>query len=309
MKRVLVTGATGFIGRHCLSSLLEQGYEVHALSSSMRPDLRKDISWHYADLLDAQQVEAVLAETRPTHLLHFAWFVEPGVYWDSLENFRWVRASLALLEAFSKNGGQHVVMAGTCAEYDWRYGYCSEVITPTTPATAYGTCKLSLQRMLDVFARQAKLRSAWGRIFFLYGPHEYPSRLVPSVTRSLLKGEAVRCTHGKQLNDFLYVQDVADAFVALLDSAIEGPVNIGSGQPIPVAKVISEIASKLNRHDLVQLGAIPMRANEPPLLTADVTRLRTEVGWLPKYDLDRGLEETIEWWRNQMLKGDDRATS
>jgi nucleoside-diphosphate-sugar epimerase len=260
------------------------------------------VNWHQADLLDSRQTQELIIKVQPTHLLHFAWFVASGTYWDSLENVRWVQASLELLQLFAQHGGQRVVMAGTCAEYDWNYGYCSEHVTPLAPATLYGTSKHALQCMLDAFAKQTGLSAAWGRIFFLYGPYEPAGRLVASVVRSLLASETARCSHGNQVRDFLYVQDVADAFVALLNSTVSGAVNIGSGQPVALRDVVYTIAQKLGRPDLILLGALPAPANEPRLLVADVSRLFNEVPWRPKYDLDQGIAQSIGWWRDHILE-------
>lgn len=299
MKKVLVTGASGFIGRHCLPFLATRGYEVHAISIKAE-DARPGIRWHTADLLVPSVARELIAEIKPTHLLHFSWYTEPGKYWTSPENLRWVEASLELLQAFAVQGGTRVVVAGTCAEYDWRYGYCSERITPLLPATLYGVCKHALHLMLEAFSAQAGVSSAWGRIFLLYGPHEHPDRLVSSVIRSLLKGEPARCSHGDQIRDFLHVEDVASAFVALLDSTVTGPVNIASGKPVDVKQVVNTIADNLNARDLLQLGARPESENEPPLLLADVSRLRNEVHWHPKYDLHKGIEQTIDWWKREL---------
>jgi nucleoside-diphosphate-sugar epimerase len=154
--------------------------------------------------------------------------------------------------------------------------------------------------MLDAFSRQTDISAAWGRIFFLYGPGEHPHRLVSSVIRSLLLSEPARCSHGNQLRDYLHVQDVADAFVALLESDFLGPINVASGNPVRVKEIIGIIAEKLDRPDLVQLGALQSPVNDPPVLIADTARLSGEVAWLPKYDLERGLEQTISWWKNQL---------
>lgn len=297
----MLTGATGFIGRHCLPLLLASGYEVHAVSSKVLEETRSDVHWHQADLLDSGQVLELTGRVQPTHLLHFAWYVVPGKCYSSLENYRWVQASLNLLQTFASQGGRRVVMAGTCAEYDWKYGYCSEQITPLWPATLYGACKHALQIMFDAFTRQTGLSGAWGRIFFLYGPYEHPARLVSSVIRSILQGEPARCSHGNQIRDYLYVQDVADAFVAVLESDVAGPVNIASGYPVALKDIIYKIAGKLSRRDLIQLGAVPTSANDSHLLIADVNRLFDEVGWRPKYDLDTGLEQTIEWWKTHLF--------
>jgi nucleoside-diphosphate-sugar epimerase len=204
------------------------------------------------------------------------------------------------LQAFERHGGQRVVMAGSCAEYDWGYGYCSERLTPLAPSTLYGNSKHSLQIMLNSFAAQTELSAAWGRIFFLYGPHEYQERLVSSVVGAVLKNNPAPCSHGEQVRDFLHVQDVADAFVALLESDVSGPVNVASGHPVSLKDIVYKIAGKANRWDLIQLGALPAPANEPPLLVANVSRLKDEVGWSPQYDLDRGLEQTMNWWRERL---------
>lgn len=302
MKKVLLTGGTGFIGRQCIPLLQSRGYVVHAVSSqtpcSATP-APPDLYWHQANLLDAAEVSALMEEVSPTHLLHFAWIVKPGIYWTSTENFAWVQASLHLLQTFAAHGGQRVVMAGTCAEYDWRYGYCSEAMTPLHPTTTYGTCKHALQLLLTAFASQHQLSAAWGRIFSLYGPGEYASRLVPSVICSLLRDEIALCSHGRQIRDLLYVDDVADAFVTLLESRVSGPVNIASGQPVTLRHVLDTIGQLTGKPDLICLDAKAVPPDELDLLVADIHRLRDEVGWVPQYSLEQGLSQTFDWWQNQ----------
>lgn len=299
LKRVLLTGAGGFIGRHCLPVLRNAGFEIHALSRAGH-ETGCEVQWHAVNLFEDGAAQRLLAEVRPTHLLHLAWYAEPGLYWAAPENFQWVRASLALLHAFARHGGERVVMAGTCAEYDWRYGWCSEEVTPLAPATVYGTCKHSLQSMLAAYSRQYELSSAWGRIFFLYGPYEHPSRLVPSVICSLLRGEPALCSSGEQVRDFLHVADVASAFVALLCSEVQGPVNIASGEAVTIRDVVERISAKIGRPELLRLGARPTPYQEPSLLLADVRYLNRELRWQPAIGLARGLDETIAWWRDQL---------
>jgi nucleoside-diphosphate-sugar epimerase len=295
MKRVLVTGATGFVGRHSLPRLLESGYEVHAVGGQRSPEApSRDIVWHRANLLEPGEIASLVGKVQPTHLLHFAWYAVPGKYWTAPENLAWVRATINLMQVFSDHGGQRAVMAGSCAEYDWKFDYCSELFTPCRPVTLYGACKHGTQVLLDAWSRQAGLSSAWGRIFFLYGPGEYPSRLVPSVINSLLHDEPARCTHGNQVRDFMHVEDVADAFVTLLNSDAQGAVNIASGTAVPLKQVIHSIADHMNKRDLIQLGAVPAPAGEPEALIADIGRLRDEVGFRPRYSLQDGIAQTIE---------------
>jgi nucleoside-diphosphate-sugar epimerase len=144
------------------------------------------------------------------------------------------------------------------------------------------------------------LSSAWGRIFFLYGPGEHRDKLVASVLSSLLQGQEARCTHGNQVRDFLHVEDVASAFVALLDSKVEGAVNIASGQPITIRDVVLLAADQFAARERVEFGANAAPENEPPLLVADVRRLRDEVGWSPAYQIGSGLEQTARWWESQL---------
>jgi nucleoside-diphosphate-sugar epimerase len=154
--------------------------------------------------------------------------------------------------------------------------------------------------MIDELAKQTGLSSAWGRLFFLYGPYEYEERLVASIIRSILQRQPALCSHGEQLRDFLFVGDAADALVALLDSEVTGAVNIASGVPVRLLDLIEEIAAQLNRPDLIKLGARPAPQGEPPLIVADVDRLRNEVGWTPQHELVQGLAETISWWKSQL---------
>lgn len=299
-KRVLVTGASGFIGRHCVPLLANVGYDVHAVSSARRAASAYGETWHELDLLDAAAIPAVLRTIRPTHLLHLAWYVVPGKLAEAPENFLWLQASLELIRQFREHGGQRVLVAGTGYEYDWNYGYCSESITPRSPSTLYGVCKHALQVALEGYADRTGLSSAWARLFFLYGPHERPDRLVPSVIRSLLRGEPARCSHGLQIRDYLHVEDVADGVVRLLDSDVTGAMNIASGRPVMLRDIVLTIARRVGAEDLVVLGALPTRSNDTPLVVADVARLSRELRWQPTYTLDGGLEQTIGWWRQHL---------
>lgn len=308
-KRVLVTGAGGFIGRAALPALVRRGYAVHGVLSPAGADVSMPgLRTHRADLLDAHSIDALLAAVRPTHLLHFAWIAEPGVYWHSAENYRWLTASEHLLRSFAGQGGVRAVAAGSCAEYDWSSGgVCRERDSPLAghagaaggPVSAYTECKLALQGILDEFGRAGGLSAAWGRIFFQFGPHEHPKRLVASVINDLLAERPALCTHGRQVRSFLHVADVGDAFAALLDSTLEGPINIGSAQALSIAELLTILAQRIGRPDLLRLGARQAPAGEPAVLLPDVGRLHGELGWSPRLSLEEGLDDAVEWWRRQ----------
>jgi nucleoside-diphosphate-sugar epimerase len=307
-KRVLVTGAGGFIGRWSVPALLNLGFEVHAVLSRANhgvPSELRGCTAHFADLLDEADAAALMKKVRPSHLLHFAWIATPGVYWQSADNPRWLAAGEHLLRRFRDGGGVRAVFAGSCVEYDWsRGGVCDERSSPLADASAvplspYAASKLAMFRKLTEWAVEERMSAAWGRIFFQFGPNEYPDRLVPSVIRSLLKGEAALCTHGKQVRSFLHAADVGAAFATLLNASVEGPLNIGSDQSITVADLIGRIARHIGRPELVRLGARIAPANEPAVLLPDVRRLRDEVRWRPRFTLDEGLTDTIDWWRGR----------
>ncbi|MFI5004192.1 MAG: NAD-dependent epimerase/dehydratase family protein [Solirubrobacterales bacterium] len=304
MSCVLVTGAGGFIGRHALAPLAATGMEVHAITSSRPPaGAPAGVRWHRADLLAPHAAADLAREVRPSHLLHFAWCTQPGLYWTASENLDWVQASLRLLRAFGKAGGRRAVFAGTCAEYAWgRRTHCVEERpavsgTPTAPATLYGAAKHGLHVVADAWARQTGMALAWGRIFSVYGPHEHPDRLVGGLARALLRGEPAACSHGRQLRDYLYAPELGAAFAALLASEVTGALNMASGEPVRVEEVVAAVAAAAGRPDLVRRGARPGGQGEPDSLTADVRRLRDEVGWAPTVGLHEGVSRTVDWWR------------
>jgi nucleoside-diphosphate-sugar epimerase len=258
-----------------------------------------NICWHQLDLLQPGCAAELLRQLRPDYALHLAWYAIPGKFWEARENLDWVQASIEFLCAFADQGGKRIVAAGTCAEYNSSAGECVENVTPLLPATLYGACKHAVERILHAFSRQTHMSSAWGRIFYLYGPHEPPVRLVAYVINSLLRGEPALCSEGRQILDFIHVEDAASAFVALLESEVQGPVNVGSGRPVAVRDVLQEIGRQLGRSELIHFGARP-ETSEPERFWANTQRLNREVGWAPRYDLPSGIAQTIEWWRATM---------
>jgi nucleoside-diphosphate-sugar epimerase len=296
MKRVLVTGGSGFIGRHTLAPLMARGYDVH-VADVRRPETTVPITFHGCDLLAPGESERLLEAVKPTHLLHLAWYATPGLYWNAPENLAFLAASTELLHVFRRKHGTRVVMTGTCAEYDWDSGYCTEGVTPLAPNTIYGVCKDALRRVSEIYTQGTGVSWAWARPFFFYGPHENPKRLVASVITALLAGQPALMTHGRQIRDLMHVEDVAGGIVALLDSPVTGAVNISSGVPTTLAAVAQQIGSLLNGVDLLRLGAVAAAPREPPMVVGNARRLHEEVGFTPRYDLASGLQATVAWWR------------
>jgi nucleoside-diphosphate-sugar epimerase len=300
--KVLVTGASGYIGRHVLLPLLDSGCEVYAISRRMNVDFEwpPGVRVLTLDLFDDAARQKAFSEISPQWLLHLAWYAEHGKFWEAQDNIAWLSLSIRMLGEFAQQGGQRLVVSGTCAEYRWDGEPCREVSTPLEPRSLYGICKATLFRFLEAAAARLGLSYAWGRIFLLYGSSEFEGRLIAATARALLQGQPALCTHGKQVRDLLHVEDVARALVRILTSRVEGPVNIGSGEPIAIAQAVSELAQRAGRTDLLRLGALPAREDDVPLLIPDISRLRDEVGFRPALTLAQGLHKTLEWWEGHL---------
>lgn len=287
MKRVLVTGARGFIGQRCLPLLVARGYEVHAVSAA---GSRPDPGWHRCDLLDPVQRDALLARVRPTHLIHLAWITQPGVFWHSPGNARWLDASARLVERFYTVGGKRALGVGSCAEYAVSDLPCDEMLTPIAPATPYGQAKAAL---LEALRASGNDDWAWARVFFPYGPGDAPGRFIPDLVDSLLSRRPFDCTHGTQIRDFIFIDDVAEACVALLDSDCRGAYNIGSGHGMTLRELAAAAVAQLGHAELIRFGARPPPAHDPARVVANIARISRDLHWSPRIDIADGLRRCI----------------
>jgi nucleoside-diphosphate-sugar epimerase len=281
--RILLTGATGFIGSHVARDLLRRGHELHV---TVRPGSERR---RFRDLESSLRVwegemDHVPLETDVT--VHLAWFAVPGKYLPAPENRDCLEASRRLL---SKVKGR-AVFIGTCFEHDLRLGVLRED-SPTRPTTLYAECKDALRREVEV-----RPNSAWVRFFYQYGPWEDERRLMPAVILGQLRGLASKVTPGDQRLDYLHVEDVASAVTAVAESSLQGCVNIGSGRAASVREIVSTIAELGGRPELIQWGAYPQKPDDPMLIQCDNAKLRS-TGWTPKYDLASGLRQTFDWWK------------
>jgi nucleoside-diphosphate-sugar epimerase len=292
-ERILLTGASGLIGRATLPSLLAAGAELHGLTRGAPPDI-PGVAWHRADVLDLAAMRALLRDLRPTLLIHAAWYVEHGKFWTSPENFRWVEASLALADAFAEAGGRRVVGLGTGAEYAASAPGDGEPwpeTRPVDPATPYGQAKAQFHARL---AADPRLSTAWARIFHVFGPGEPRTKLVPDVALSLMEGREARTGSGRAIRDYVSARFTGRALAALALSDVTGAVNIGSGRPVAIREVVETLGRILGRPDLIGLGARPDAPGEIPYMGADITRVRRDVGFTEPHDLEAELRATVE---------------
>ena len=300
MKKILLTGATGFIGKSVTQELLKRGYEVFAVSNSKSLPEQKGLVQVGLDLFDEKSVEKFLNENKFASLIHLAWYLGPK-FGQSDMNLDWLSASLKLLKIFKQNGGKKVLFAGTMSEYDYSYGYLKEDLTPLNNSSLYGKCKAALFETASAYTKQEKIDFKWARIFNVYGPNEKPSRLMPSVICSILKNEEIKLSTCLKTQDYLHVYDVASGIVDLFKSEVQGGVNISSGIPVKLRDIVDKIAQIMNYKGEIQYGAIPTTFDEPFVVGSNEI-LTQKIGWKPKFTLEEGLTQTIKYWEDSILK-------
>lgn len=291
--RVLLTGASGYLGQHVLARLRERGCEVVLLGRS-RPAGAEDLPWLAADLLECRDLAPVLREARASHLLHLAWYAEYGRFWHSPLNLRWVDASLRLLQAFTEEGGRHALMTGSCAEYDWRgAGLFHEDHTPMNPASLYGAAKDATRRLAQAWCREQGTTLAWGHVFFPFGPGEARQRMLPSLIEVFRGRAAPFGVNAEARRGMLPVRDAAQALVHLLAQGCDGRYNICSGQPVQVGEVVRTLARLCGADPSPVLSLATVRPGDPALLAGDNSRLLA-TGWRPTLTLEQGLAAMVQ---------------
>ncbi len=276
--------------------------QIHATTSVIPESGGDGVVWHRVNLLDPGAVANLVQCSRPTHLLHLAWVTTPGQYWTSSDNGLWLTASRALVQAFVEVGGERVVVTGTCAEYDWAStnGVCDEANTPLCPNSPYGKAKDSLRSHLQQLADGGGFTWAWGRLFWLYGPGEPLGRLVPTVARAVLAGLPAVCTAAILRRDFVYVEDVAQTLVDLLElQQATGAFNLGTGVATAVGDIALAIGRAAGRADLVQLGGLDLIGDDPPLIVAEMRRARAFLPARATTPIEEGLARSLAWWRQR----------
>lgn len=277
--RVLLTGASGFLGRHVLKALQSLGVDTLVVGRKL-PLHCQVINFKQVDLLNQAIIDDLLTSQKITHLLHFAWYTEHGDYWKSRLNLAWLQATVRLVDSFCRAGGKKVVIAGTCAEYDWSHSYCYEESTPLRPHSLYGAAKDATRRLTETLCEEYQAKLAWGRIFLPYGLGDDPRRLLPSLIAVFRDGQAPFGVNANAYRDFLHVEDVASGFIRLLSPGAVGAFNICSGQPVQIADVVRQVARIYGADPEAVLRLSTTRFGEPECLIGDNHRLAS-LGWKP----------------------------
>lgn len=266
-KRVLITGATGFVGRQVLSSLYKADVDLVLvtrvgsklplpLSSEAEIVFTKDLFKKSADWWAniCQDVDVVI---------HTAWYTEPTIYLQSPKNSDCLAGTLQLASGCIMAGVQRFIGVGSCSEYDVSFGYLS-IDTPLNPTTPYAKAKVSTFLALSKLLPLRNIEFAWARLFYLYGEGEDARRLVPYLRARLSAGEPADLTSGSQIRDYLDVADAGAQIAALGLSEVCGAVNICSGHPLTIRELAEQIADEYGRRDLLRFGVRADNQFDPP---------------------------------------------
>ena len=298
IKRILITGASGFIGQACLDDLKLSKFEIHAITRQHSNKEDNAIHWHEFDLLDNfNSIGGLLSEIRPTHLLHLAWDTTPASYLHSKLNLDWLSVSSKLLQSFRSFGGKRVVFCGTCAEYDWRYGLCQEDVTPTMSGTLYSASKVALHTVFRQMCKDSGISNAWIHPFYLFGPNEDKDRFVPKTILALLDKQKVTISNSHVVRDYIYIEDAAKAINKVLISEHGGSFNIARGEALTIKELVTTIAEECNASDLIHFEHSPKEMGEMDILIASKIKMNNKIGWRPNESLESAVIKTIDWWR------------
>jgi len=302
-RRVLVTGAAGFLGSHLVPRLIEEGAEVCVLD---QPNARRWALLERSDLAASLRADVrTLAEPSRDRALgdvdvifHLAAVGVTGDVTDMRQVVTGnIDGTLAVLLAAQRLGSR-LLYCGSCFEYGSGDRWSEDALP--APTTEYGAAKAAGWLLANAFARRTGVEVVSLRPFTMYGPMEPPGRLVPSVVRHALAGRPIDLTPGDQLRDFVFVTDAVDAFVAAAttDAAVGGTFNVCTGNPVTVRDVVHRVLRCTGSSSEARFGALAYRPTELAVLSGDPTRAEQVLKWRARVSLDEGLSRTIGWFRS-----------
>lgn len=297
--RVLITGATGFIGLPLTLRLVEQGHKILALSR--KPfKLNKSVSWLNSDLSLPLTYQEEINSFKPEVLIHLAWQDIPDFSFEKSKNN--LNNSLNFLSFIIGLGScKKIIVSGSCFELNKLHGECLES-EAGKPRDSFTWAKHSLRMWLEIECKKESIHLGWMRIFYVYGPRQRTQSLVPSILTNLQNGKLPHISTPKNCNDFVFIEDVIDAFSnATLSQYPSGIYNLGSGVSTSILEVC-RIAEKI----VTGKDILSQRLNEDLVDTsksidfwANYQRAEKHLNWQPTTGIEEGIKKTWLWLRNQ----------
>ena len=280
-KKILVTGATGLIGKELIKPLQELGFDIYAITiDENNPD--NGVNWIKGSLFNSDFIKNTMEKVKPAYLLNMAW-ATTGDYLKSDINYKFLNAGIELLKNFKDNGGKRVVFAGTCFEYKFKDEPLKESDELDADKTDYTFCKNKLHEIAEYFCKMHNISFGYGRIFYVYGRNEDKTRLTGMVIDKLKNNQEVIIKSGNLIKDYMYSKDIAAAFASFINSEVEGNVNICTGNKISIKDFVMTIVSYLGKENLVIFKDEP--SNQHPIIVGDNSRLINEVKYNCKYNI------------------------
>lgn len=309
MKRVLVTGATGFVGANLTRRLIARGDDVHLIFRPRHVAWRLDalagrVRLHEAELADAEAVFRVVRDVQPDWILHLAAHGAYSFQTDVDEMVRTnVMGTVNLLEAGRKVGFEAFVHAGSSSEYGFQDHAPSEDERPE-PNSPYAVTKLAATHFCRHVGRSTTLPVVTLRLYSVYGPYEDPRRLIPTVIVKGLAGGWPPLVDPSVARDFVFVDDVCDAFLLAAREAASAPgaiYNVGTGTQTTLHDVTDVAQRALAIRTQPEWSTMSMRSWDTHCWRADSRRIQAALGWRPKVDFETGFRRTIAWLRQPFV--------
>ncbi len=307
--KLLVTGASGFVGAKVAELAIAAGHEVAALVRPNGPSRRlAPLAGRYlplaVDLREKRSLFAAVASFRPEAIIHIAWAgVANSARNDSSQFSENIDAACALVEAGAAAGCKAFIGTGSQGEYG--AGSTMREDALPQPTTMYGAAKVAALYLTRQLAQQAGMRHAWLRLFSTYGPDDNPGWLIPSLISQMLECQRPQTTLGTQKWDWLHVDDVSRGLItAAVTPTASGIFNLGSGVPVEVRRAVELIRDAAAPGMELVFGEIPFRSDQVMHMEADISRLKAATGWEPQVPFESGIADTVNWYRAQMK---DRA--
>src|SRR5712692_9689254 len=296
-QKILITGASGFIGTHLVQRLLDEEAEVHAVYRTQTPPEDSRAKWWRADLSDEAAVRGLFRDIRPDVIFHLASHVKGAPNLEHvLPTFRSnLQSTINLLTLAAEKGCKRMVITGSLAEPEPENG-------ELFPSAPYAAAKWASSGYARMFHALYKLPVVIARVFMVYGPAQMDfTKLVPYVTLSMLQGKTPKISSGERLVDWIYVSDVVDGFLALAQASdVDGAtLDLGSGSLISIRGIVQQLAASIGGGVNAEFGALPDRPLEPTRL-AKTAETFARIGWKPQVSLPEGLKSTVDWYRGKL---------